>query len=225
MHFMIMMFSAMSQIGPTIQVFAADMPMFMREHKNGMYSMTALFASRMLVDFPAQILVPVIFGTITGFMANLPFTLTSYLIFMGTLCLHASSGASLGYLIGCAAPSRDVAQMLMPLAIMPQMFFAGFMINLESIPLCIAWLKHFSFFRYTYQALMINVWQDWGTIDAAGAVRVAYQDGEEVLTYLALDKDDLGDSLLALFCLAMIFRTMAWLVLMRRADTYTTADS
>ena len=55
LHFIVMMMTAMTQIGPTIHVFSGDMPMYMREHKNGMYSITALFVTRNIADLPQQV--------------------------------------------------------------------------------------------------------------------------------------------------------------------------
>ena len=96
--------------------------------------------------------------------------------------------------------------------------------NLESIPSVIVWLKYFSFFRYSYQALMLNIWQDWGTIGAAGARRLAYRDGDEVIAYLAVGDSSLATTIWVLVGLTMGFRLMAWMVLWRRADTYVTAN-
>ena len=41
---------AMQNIAPTITVLAADLPLYIREHKDVQYSMTTLFLSKLAVD-------------------------------------------------------------------------------------------------------------------------------------------------------------------------------
>jgi len=228
--FMCMMMMGMQLMVPALAVYSGDMPMYMREHKNGMYSMTALYLARNLVDTPIQMLIPVTFGTIVYWMAGLPAVLTTYTSFLLILVLQGFCASSLGMLVGCAAPSREVAQMGMPILIMPQMVFAGFMINLDSIPVAFVWAKYISFFRYCYEALMINVWQNWGSLECPASVAgqpamCAFKTGDDVLKMLSLDKDHFARAIVVLAGIGVFFRVMGYLVLVRRASTYITADS
>merc|ERR1712159_319347 len=109
------------------------MPMYMREHRSGMYSMTSLFISRMLVDLPMQLSIPLTFGSIVYFMSGLPYAAATFFKYCLTLVLHSLTGASFGYFVGCVAPNKQTAQQMMPLVLLPQMFFAGFMVNLDSV--------------------------------------------------------------------------------------------
>merc|ERR1712023_451506 len=96
--------------------------------------MTALYLSRTITDMPMNLFIPAFFGSIVYWLSGMPAALATFITFIGLLMCHAFCAASLGALVGCAAPSKQVAQMLMPLVIMPQIMFAGFMINLDSIP-------------------------------------------------------------------------------------------
>jgi len=225
LHFIIMMQTLMQQVGPTIQVFAGDMPLYMRENRAGMYSMTALFFSRMLVDAPAQLFLSSIFGTVVYWMANLPNDANTYFGFIAVLVLHSLCGSSFGYLIGCVAPTKEVAQMLMPVVIMPQMLFAGFMVNLETIPEVLRWIKFLSFFRYSYEGLMTNVWSNWGAIGCSQAANCPYSTGDQVLQQLSMPAENYKWCLIALGSMALGVRMLAWFFLVRRAQTYKTADA
>ena len=72
---------------------------------------------------------PILFGTVVFFMTAMPFTVTRFVTWIIILTIHGMCAASIGYCFGCAAPTREIAQMLLPLALMPQMFFAGFMVS------------------------------------------------------------------------------------------------
>merc|ERR1711959_462823 len=105
-----------------------------------------------------------------------------------------------GYLIGCAAPTQQIAQGMLPLALMPQMLFAGFMVNLDSIPVYLSWIKSISFFRYTYEALVLTIWGNWGSIGCEGdaGARCFYTSGDEVIELLSMNRNNLHTSLWAL---------------------------
>merc|ERR1719421_2164543 len=223
--FMSMMMTAMTQLGATINTFGADMPLYMREHHAGMYSMTALFFSRNISDLPLEILKPCIFGTIvfnlTGLMNNVPEYYGSFLLI---LIVHAMTGASAGYLIGALAPSRETAQLFLPLVILPQMIFAGFMVNLDSLPVFLSWVQHISFFKYTYHLLMVNVWRGWGDIPCE-LQRCAYLNGKQVLDYLSIDEDKYSQAFYILLTIMLAARGLAWFGLVRRAAKYTGVDN
>ena len=39
------------------------------------------------------------------------------------------------------------------------MFFGGFLLQITTIPVWLEWLKYFSWFMYTNEALLINQWK------------------------------------------------------------------
>merc|ERR1712166_218720 len=181
---------AIQQISPTIQVFAADLPMYMREHKQGSYSMTALFRARMIGDFPFQLLVPIVYAVPLYWMVGLPNLVDVFLKFVLVVVLTANAAASLGYLIGCGAPNATVGQMLMPVVLMPNMLLSGFMINLDNIPIFIQPFSYASFVRYAMQAGFANIWSasEYDVIDCSpkevASDKCLFQSGQDVLDYL-----------------------------------------
>jgi len=227
LHFLMMMQVAMQQIVPALTVFAVDMPLYMREHRAGMYSMSALFISRNLVDLPMQLSLGLFFGTIIYWLAGLPAVTSTFFGLLLVLVIHAYTAASFGYLVGALAPNANVARMCMPLVLMPQILLAGLMINIESIPVFLNWIQYVSFFRYSYEALMVNIWGDWGPIGCSGGMngRCPYKAGKAVLSLLSFEDDSYHKNIAIVAGIGVLVRGLAWMFLCRRARSYVTADS
>ena len=231
--FMAALQMAMQQISPTIQVFAADLPMYMREHahKQGSYSMTALFLARMIGDFPFQLLVPIIYAVPLYWMVGLPNLVDCFLKFVLVIVLTANTAASLGYLIGCGAPNATVGQMLMPVVLMPNMLLSGFMINLENIPIYIQPFSYASFVRYAMGASFANIWSasDYDSMECT-AEEIArnqciFRSGQDVLNYLSIDRDGFVFNCIMLVALSVGFRVLAYIALRLRARKFKTANN
>ena len=229
--FMAALQMAFQQISPTIQVFAADLPMYMREHKQGAYSMTALYLARMVGDFPFQLIVPIIYSVPLYWMVGLPPITQVFLKFVLVVVLTANAAASLGYLLGCGAPNATVAQMLMPVVLMPNMLLSGFMINLDNIPIFIQPFSYASFVRYAMGASFANVWtaseydnMECSAEELAGN-QCKFRSGQDVLNYLSIDKDGFVFNCIMLVALSVGFRVMAYIALRLRARKFKTANN
>jgi len=223
--FIMLMQTGFQQLSPSLSVFAKGMPLFMREAQHGMYSMPSLFLSRLLVDLPIQLLVPSIFGSILYLMAGFPRITETFFLYLAVVVLYSLVASSAGYFLGCAAPSEQIAQMLVPIAMLIPMMFGGFLIDTGSMPAFIGWFKYFSFFRYAYDAVNIAIWGNWGKIECPDATKCAFNTGEDVLRYLSIDSANLTSSLFVLVGFIICFRALAFISLVRRSCSHTTDES
>ena len=55
---------------------------------------------------------------------------------------------------------KQLAVTLTPILIIPFMLFAGFFVNQSNIPIWLIEFQYLSFFKYGYQALMLNEYTD-----------------------------------------------------------------
>jgi hypothetical protein len=53
------------------QVFCTELPIFMREHFNGMYRCDVYYISKQLCEFPIFVIIPIIFVSIMYWMTGL----------------------------------------------------------------------------------------------------------------------------------------------------------
>ena len=110
-------------------VFCEELPIFLREHFNGMYRTDAYFLTKQLVELPLYILEPLIVMTILYWMVGLNPDPVRYIIGCGIILLVVQVVLSLGYFMSCIAPNIDIALAIAPVLIIPFMIFGGFYLN------------------------------------------------------------------------------------------------
>ena len=79
-----------------MQVFCEELPVFLREHFNGLYRTETYFVGRTLAEFPLYVLFPAIFAAVTYFMIGLNPDGGRFLIYALVLILIANVAASFG---------------------------------------------------------------------------------------------------------------------------------
>ncbi|KAJ3065020.1 hypothetical protein HDU98_011589 [Podochytrium sp. JEL0797] len=146
-------FSSLSAIGS----FAGERQLFLRERGNAFYGPMAYFFTKVIFDIlPLRLIPSIAMGTIAfnliGFTSGGDHfaKFISMLIFfsaeMGLLCMALAIGVS----------DVGTATLLGAILILFKMLFAGFLINQSSIPPALSWIQYLSFFRYTYEAMVVN---------------------------------------------------------------------
>ena len=156
-----------------------------------------------------------------------------FLRFLVLLSLLGHCISSIGLLLGAAIPLPIVAVMLCPLTVVPFMLTSGFFLNLDSMPLYLAWLAALSPHRYAFSALMALEFGDADMLlhcdpDELSVVTVEARSpsqtpesfnycsmikGTQVLDLLSLPHDCYASSAMALCVIAISFRVLALIVL------------
>eukprot|EP00656_Telonema_subtile_P038498 TRINITY_DN4343_c0_g1_i6.p1 TRINITY_DN4343_c0_g1~~TRINITY_DN4343_c0_g1_i6.p1 ORF type:complete len:577 (-),score=115.34 TRINITY_DN4343_c0_g1_i6:120-1850(-) len=226
--FMVLIQMTFQQMTPTIMVFAVNLPMYMKEHKEGQYSLTSLFCSKMLMDIPAIIAIPLMFSLGFYFMLGLPANAPTYFGFVGVLAMTSCASSGVGYVLGIGAPNATVANMGLPMVLIPNMLLSGFMLNVDDIPVYLQPLQWLAFIKYGLAALYPAVWNDSeydviGCSNAEAAEREClFPSGDKVLAYYNIDKDGYMFNMLMLGVLSVGFRVIAFLLLRHRAKSFRT---
>lgn len=79
-----------------LQVFCAELPVFLREHRSRLYRTDAYFLGKSLAEFPLFMLVPLIFTSIAYPMIGLRPTFVNFAIAIGIVVLVANVATSFG---------------------------------------------------------------------------------------------------------------------------------
>lgn len=82
----------------TVQVFCAELPIFLREHRNGMYRTDVYFLCKTLAEAPIFIAVPFLFTIIAYPMIGLYPGIDHFFITAGIVALVANVSTSFGML-------------------------------------------------------------------------------------------------------------------------------
>ncbi len=131
--------------------------MLVREHLNHWYSLKAYYLAKTIADIPFQFLFPGIYMSIVYLMSNQPMSIERYsMLLCITICL-ALCGQGIGLLLG-AIFDIQVAVFLAPTGCIPFVLFAGFLVNLNSVPYYMSWMPYLSFMRYGFEGSMLAIY-------------------------------------------------------------------
>ncbi|OXA56819.1 protein white isoform X2 [Folsomia candida] len=201
-----------------INVFCVELPIFLREHFNGMYRTDVYFLSKTLAEVPLYILFPFGFISITYYMVGFNPDFDRFLIACLVVVLVANVACSFGYMISCISGSVTMALSLAPPLIIPFMLFGGFFLNKGSIPVYFVWLRYLSWFNYGNEALAINQWRGVDDIKCDVSNLTCPRNGDVILETLNFEKDNLTIDIVSLVALLIGYRVIAFIALL--AKTY-----
>ncbi|KAI0661773.1 hypothetical protein C8Q70DRAFT_677116 [Cubamyces menziesii] len=141
----------------SLNLFANERILFMRERANGYYSSFTYFASKILFDIlPLRVVPPLVFGGIIyGWIGLVP-EVAIFWKFMLTLVLFNLTTASVILLLSIAFSSTSVASLVGTLIMLFNLLFTGLLINRKSVPAAFQWLHTVSFFHAAFEALAVN---------------------------------------------------------------------
>ncbi|CAG8558234.1 14293_t:CDS:10 [Cetraspora pellucida] len=141
----------------SLNVFASERIIFVKERANGYYAPITYFTSKVLFDIiPLRVVPPILMGIIIYQMVGLVAGVNEFFKFLLVLVLFNLTAASICLCIGIIFKEVGVASLLSSLVMLFSMLFGGLLLNKESIPSYLAWLKHLSFFNYAFEAMLVN---------------------------------------------------------------------
>lgn len=141
----------------SLNVFAAERLLFVRERANGYYSPATYFAAKVLFDIiPLRIIPPIIMGSILYPMTGLVPDAPHFFKFMLVLVLFNLAAAAICLFIGIVCKDAGVASLIGSLVMLFSLLFAGFLLNHESTPKGALWLQSLSIFHYGFESLIVN---------------------------------------------------------------------
>ncbi len=159
-----------------------------RERASGTYGDLAYFLAKVLVETPIHILQTGLFVTIMYWMAQLNQGAVQFFLFYAINISTSLAAVSLYSVIGIMSPNTTVASILIAMFMVLFFQFSGFLINSDRIPVWWIWLKHWSFFSYTYPALMVNEFlgEKFSCVNSTATCATT---GEEVLANFSIPAD------------------------------------
>jgi len=141
----------------SLNVFATERMVFMRERANGYYSPITYFAAKVIFDIvPLRIIPPIIMGSILYPMTGLEPNWPHFLKFMLVLVLFNLAAAAICLFIGIVCKDNGVASLIGSLVMLFSLLFAGLLLNHDAIPKSALWLQSLSIFHYGFESLIVN---------------------------------------------------------------------
>lgn len=207
--YFILINQAFNTLFPTLRAFGEDILLFKREN-NVLYNTFEYYFSKVNGDIIFQITTPMILYTPIYFMIGLKNDFVSFMLSSSVVVLACLCATSFGYLFGVVVDNIDMGLTLMSVVILPLMIGGGFFINVDSIPIYFIWLKYVSFFKYSFENMMIIEW-DNKSIDCKNSCYLS--NGDEVLEFYNIDKDNFEINFIILLMFSVFFRVLTYFIL------------
>nr|AHK05664.1 ATP-binding cassette transporter sub-family G 90506 [Tigriopus japonicus] len=196
-----------------MNVFSMELPIFLREHFNGMYRVDVYYICKQLAELPVFLVFPILFVSIYYWMVGLNPLAGRFFVTMAIATLLAQVVISFGYFISCVTPSLSVALALAPPLTIPIMLFGGFFLNFEAIPKWLGWLQYLSWFKYGNEILVINQWKG---VALNCTERCNFETGQDVIDFYNFNEDNYGFDIAMLVVMTILFRILGFLALLAR---------
>jgi ATP-binding cassette, subfamily G (WHITE), eye pigment precursor transporter len=144
----------------TVLEFQKERAVFIREKASGMYSISPYYLSKLLLEFPLLLALPLLENLMTfygiGYMSENHNFWKFYLVYFATVQV----GTAMGYFISCCFDNMMSASQVTPFAVMPSVLFGGFVVNLSTLSPWVSWFQYLSPTRFAFEALLWAQWPD-----------------------------------------------------------------
>jgi len=183
-------------------IFLNERTIFTRESSRGAYRTSSYVISGTLIFFPVTFFLAIMFTTVSWFMVDLPSDANIFFFQVLAILSTAFLGNCFATMISGIVPDA-LAGNAMGTAMLANFFlFAGFFIPRSEIPPWWIWLHWISPFKWSYEALTLNVYKKIDTLAA-----------QVELERLSLTNTNKWLSILAIFGFAIFYRTMFFILL------------
>lgn len=119
-------------------------------------------------------------------------------------------------MVSCFAKSTQMALALAPPLVVPLLIFGGFFLRNGSVPSYFEWLRYFSWFMYTNEALSVNQWSGMSFNDTHSSCPNHICEGEFILQQFDFNPDFFYRDIGCLFALIVAFRLVAFIALLSK---------
>jgi hypothetical protein len=152
----------------TIQAFAPEVSIVLRERMNNLYGVGPYYMAKLLVAIPVELLPLFVQNTITYWVLQFNHSFSRYLVFLLFTFGMAFASIGIGFVLAVAAGGNVQAASagVAPIALL-FLLLGGFYINSSTIPVWISWFSKIEYVRFVYEGLAINQFNG-GIVTAEG---------------------------------------------------------
>ncbi|TDH71903.1 hypothetical protein CCR75_000983 [Bremia lactucae] len=198
----------------SMDLFIGERPIFLREAGAMYYGAFSYFLAKATLDTCLLRILPAsLFASIFYWIMGLQATTDRFLLFLLTIVLFNVAAGAICLLVGVVSSRVGPANLGATVVLLVMLLFGGFLLNSQSIPTAVGWLKHLSIFSYAFEILMTNELK--GLIlkfDAPGYPAIPIY-GEVYLKTLGMDFANRYYDVAALSLIAVSLQVLAFLFL------------
>ncbi|CAI6080573.1 hypothetical protein V2G26_011909 [Clonostachys chloroleuca] len=197
----------------SLNVFASERLLFVRERANGYYAPATYFAAKVLFDIiPLRIIPPILMGSIVYPMTGLVADSDHFFKFMLVLVLFNLAAAAICLFIGIVCKDGGVASLIGSLVMLFSLLFAGFLLNHDATPKSAIWLQSLSIFHYAFESLIVNEVLQLTLIDKKYGLDITVP-GAAILSSFGFENSALWSDIRNLGIFAAMFIILAYIAM------------
>uniref|UniRef100_A0A1J3HN38 ABC transporter G family member 19 n=1 Tax=Noccaea caerulescens TaxID=107243 RepID=A0A1J3HN38_NOCCA len=143
-----------------VPVFIQERYIFLRETTHNAYRTSSYVISHSLVNLPQLIAPSIVFGSITFWTVGLSGGLNGFVFYC--LIIYASfwSGSGVVTFVSGLVPNIMISYMVAISYMAYCLLLSGFYVNRDRLPIYWLWFHYISVFKYPYEAVLINEFDD-----------------------------------------------------------------
>ena len=194
----------------SLNVFASERLLFVRERANGYYAPITYFCAKVLFDIvPLRIIPPILMGAIVYPMTGLVPEFEHFAKFIIVLVLFNLAAAAICLFIGIVCRDGGVANLIGSLVMLFSLLFAGLLLNHNAIPKAAVWLQTLSIFHYAFESLIVNEVVELTLVDNKYGINITVP-GAAILSSFGFHNDALWSDIVSLAVFGAIFVVLAY---------------
>ncbi|KAG2515888.1 hypothetical protein JM18_007417, partial [Phytophthora kernoviae] len=209
----------------SMDLFISERPIFLRETGAMYYGAFSYFLAKATLDtLLLRVLPASLFASIFYWIMGLQATTGRFLLFSLTLVLFNVAAGAICLLVGVLSKRVGSANLGATVVLLIMLLFGGFLLNSQTMPSSVGWLKQLSIFSYAFEILMTNELK--GLIlkfDAPGYPAVPVY-GEVYLKTLGMDYENRYYDVVALSLIAVSLQVLAYLFLSLQVPLHQDMD-
>ncbi|XP_077979353.1 protein white-like [Glandiceps talaboti] len=204
-----------------VQILPMEVPVFLREHHNGMYNTAAYFFTRVLAEIPSLLLLKTLYVTVSYWLVGLTPEFGRFLGCTIVVILTSAVGFAFGMFVSMTSDNITIVLAISQSMLLPMIMVGGFFIKPESIPSYMYWLKYTSWFYYGYELLNINEWNKLIGLDCSTPrIPNCATTGEQVLQSLGYSAENITTDILSLVLLFFGYLLLGYVALLYRVSCH-----
>ncbi|CAJ0579821.1 unnamed protein product, partial [Mesorhabditis spiculigera] len=205
-----------------------DFPLLIREYHDGIFPTSAYYVARLLSYVPIFSIDGILFVSISYWFIGFSASITRFMLTLFVGLLVELSSASLGIMICSVTPSYSIAIAVSGPVLTLFSLTGGIFTNVSVMPDWSRWIQYLSWFRYAYEALIVNEWSNpiYSHIPCVMGSNRAIErnvsdakclhNGDEVIRSLNFSKDNLLFNLAVMPLGVVVIYTMGYIGLVVR---------
>ncbi|KAK0160938.1 hypothetical protein PV328_008290 [Microctonus aethiopoides] len=202
----------------TLSLFPQELPLFIREHRAGMYPIHLYYISRMASLVPGLILEPVLFTTIIYWLAGLKNTMEAFGLTLLITIITMNVSTACGCFFSATFENVPLAMAFLVPFDYILMITMGLFAKLSTLPIYIKWVKYISWLLHSTETLTIVQWRGVQNISCEVNRKEfpCVTNGTQVMDMYDFNEDNFWTDIILMTIIFTIFHILGCISLWRR---------